>query len=370
MKILQLVTKRQFRGAELSAFHLSAKLIEYGHEIVWVGVYPLVNDTLDLPGAFQEDLPGNKKSFFNLKKALALKKIIITQGVDVIQANGAETIKYAVAASLLGAPKPIVYRNISQVGFWLKGATVRKMFSRFLLSKAKQIISVGDASKKDMISTFPAFENKTIVINRGVPVKPLNKTEASSNLRARYGLSPDTKVLLWAGAFSKEKNIGMLLEIMKQPTLANAPVVLIMAGRGVLFEEIKDIVEEEFNGKIILAGYQKNLETFYAGSDLFLLTSLIEGVPGVILEAAVQHTPTVSVNVGGVDEVIIQRETGIIVNGYDAKIFAKEVMDLLADAPLCMDMGNKAFALVKDKFDEEKNTRKFVEVYQKLMQKK
>lgn len=371
MKILQLVSRRQFRGAELSAYHLSAKLIEQGHEILWVGIYPSKVEPLELQGAWQADLPGENKSFFNYRKAAALKKIIQDHEVDIVQANGAETIKYAVAAKLMGVNKPVIYRNISQVGFWMKGAPLKKIFTGFLLSKANQIISVGDASRNDMILNFPRFEKKTMVIRRGVPLKPLNKTEAASALRARYGLQPNTKILFWAGAFSKEKNMSLLLEVMKEKCIADESVVLIMAGSGPLFDEIKDEIDaSEISERIILAGYQKDISLFYAAADIFLLVSLIEGVPGVVLEAAIQHTATISVDVGGVREVIIPNETGIITNSYNPAEFAKTIMNLLNDDTLRDKMGNNAFEFVKDKFDEEKNAQKFVEVYQKLALKK
>ncbi|HRN80336.1 MAG TPA: glycosyltransferase family 4 protein [Ferruginibacter sp.] len=367
MIILQLVTKRQYRGAELSAWNLSRKLIERGHTIVWVGLYPNHDDVLELEHAMNEDLPGEHKSFFNLQKAQALKKIIQTIGVDVIQANGAETLKYAVAAGMLGARKPIVYRNISQVSFWMKGSPLKKWVNGFLLNRADRIVSVGEASKNDMVKCFPVLAKKTSVIHRGVPVKSTDKTTAARLLKQRYALSDESRIMFWAGAFSPEKNPGMLVEVMKVLKGFNPHIVLLMAGKGPLFTDIQHQIEQEgLEKNILLAGYQKDLAPYYAGADLFVLVSHIEGVPGVILEAAMQQTPAVTVQVGGVDEVVEQDVTGVVVHNYNPGAFANAVHALMSNEHQREQMGKRAYEFVLSKYNEDVNTRKFESLYQQL----
>ncbi len=367
MIILQLVTKRQFRGAELSAWNLSRKLVEHGHTVIWVGLYPNHHEVLELDHAVNIDLPGEHKSFFNLNKARALSQVIKEHGVELIQANGAETLKYAVAAGLLGAKRPVVYRNISQVSFWMKGSPLKKWVNGFLLKRAQWIVSVGEASRKDMVQCFPALAPKVSVIQRGVPVKIVDKPAATNFLKSSYSLGEDTRILFWAGAFSPEKNPGMLVEMMKVLRKEHPHIVLLMAGKGPLEENIRNQIQQEGLEKhILLTGYQKELAPYYAGADVFVLVSHIEGVPGVILEAAMQQTPAVTVQVGGVNEVVEQNVTGVIVDSYQPDAFAHSVVRLLSNQSLREQMGKQAQAFVQQQYNEEINTKKFEALYQQL----
>lgn len=367
MIILQLVTKRQYRGAELSAWNLSRKLMERGHTLIWVGIYPNMEEVLELDQAINIDLPGSQKSFFNLQKAKALRQIIREHRVDVIQANGAETLKYAVAAGMLGAKRPVVYRNISQVSFWMKGSPLKKWVNHFLLNRASRVVSVGEASMKDIVSSFPSLASKTSVIHRGIPVKTTDKAAAVRLLQSQYALKETTKILFWAGAFSPEKNPGMLIEVMKVLRGLYPDVVLLMSGKGPMQEEIAlKIQQAGLEKEILLTGYQKDLTPYYAGADVFVLVSHIEGVPGVVLEAAMQQTPAVTVQVGGVHEVIEPNSTGVIVEGYRPDDFAQAVFELLSKDEQRIQMGKQAHAFVLNRYNEEVNTGKFETLYKQL----
>ncbi|MEO5967790.1 MAG: glycosyltransferase [Ferruginibacter sp.] len=330
MKILQLVTKRQFRGAEISAFDLSKNLMSMGHEIYWVGLYEHSGEALNLPGAHNADLPGSKKAPLNFAKVKALKNFIKEHNIDIIQANGSDNLKYAVAAQFVAKLIPIVYRNISMVSFWIKDAFIKKAFNRFLFSRVNQIVSIGEQSMEDLINFFPSVKNKIEVINQGIPDSQVDRFTASEKIKKEFGLQSNSRLLLWAGAFSFEKNPKFMMDVMNEVKIDFPDAKLIMAGKGPMLEEIKEEVKNrKLEENIIVAGYRSDLQTLYAASELFLLGSKIEGVPGVILEAAIQSTPTVAVSVGGVNEVVINNKTGIILKDHNVSTFADAIKYLL-----------------------------------------
>src|SRR5690606_34399956 len=122
--------------------------------------------------------------------------------------------------------------------------------------------------------------------------------------------------------------------------------------------------------KIILAGYRNDLPELNAAADVLLLSSFIEGVPGVILEAGLQETPSVSVNVGGVKEVVINNETGILIDQHDVQLFSKAVVGLLNDKRKTQEMGRNAKSFVLRNYNEVSNTAKFEDLYAGLIHKK
>ena len=140
-----------------------------------------------------------------------------------------------------------------------------------------------------------------------------------------------------------------------------------MAGKGPLENDLKKEIEVAGLGSsVLLVGYQSNLEEVYAASELFLLASETEGVPGVILEAAIQSTPSVAVNVGGVTEVVRQKETGLVISRHDATEFSKAVLDLLNEPAEIKRLGANAAAYVTDQFNEKQNAKKFLSLYNKM----
>ncbi len=370
MRILQLVTSRQHRGAELSAFFLSKQLLELGHEIYWVGLYKQNSDVLELPGAHNEDLPGNKKPFLNFDKVKALKKFIKEHKIEIIQANGSDNLKYAVAAQFGKRNIPLIYRNISQVSFWIKGAFLKKLFVNTLFSKVDYIVSVGKQSMKDLVEVFPAVKNKIGVISRGVPDEPAGRINSSERIRSEFGFNLNVRILLWAGSFSPEKNPAFMLDVMKEVVKVFPEAKLIMAGKGPLIENIKsEVFKLQLQNNIVIAGYRNDLQTLYAASELFLLGSKIEGVPGVILEAAIQGTPSVAVSVGGVNEVVVNNKTGIILKEHNVSEFSMAIIDLLKDEKKKNELGKNAREFVLENYNEKVNATKFEQLYKKLKNK-
>lgn len=96
------------------------------------------------------------------------------------------------------------------------------------------------------------------------------------------------------------------------------------------------------------------------------MSSLIEGVPGVILEAAVQGKPSIASNVGGVKEVLIDEKTGYIIDDFEVDVFVEKITQLCLNDKLRFTLGKNARELVLNEFNPVKNARKFEQLYAAL----
>jgi glycosyltransferase involved in cell wall biosynthesis len=365
LTILMLVTRRQKRGAEVSAANLSRQLTLKGHQVIWVGLYPAGDDELILDGMVNIDLKGGT-SFFSMAKWLDLRSIIKKYKVDIIQANGSDNLKYAIASTWGIASCKVIYRNISLVSYWIGNSFLKKLFYGGLSRKADHVVSVGEPSRKDFIKTYSYPENKISVIHRGIPVNPLDKKECRKFLQNEFSIPNEATILVWAGALSVEKDPILALEILERISQQKDSIYLVYAGKGILENAIRRQAAEKSLSNVILAGYRQDLSVFLAGADVLLLTSQIEGVPGVVLEAAVEQTIAVATHVGGVGEAIMHGETGILVSNRDPQYFAQQVIDLLNDPVKQQKMSIAAFDNVKHKFDEKVTTDAFIKLYCQL----
>ena len=367
MKILQLVTRRQYRGAEVFAADLSFELIQLGHEVIFAGLYRNNKDVLRVQNAVNLDIAPSTSGFLSISLVKQLIKLVQEKKPDVIQCNGSDTLKYMVAASLFTPRIPILYRNISMISEWVN-TLPKKVFYKTLFLRVAHVSSVGQEALEDFINTIDYPQSKTSVIRRGIPIKKVNSSEAGKDFRIALGLEQNDKIAIHIGNFSPEKNHEFLLDILFEIKKEDPQVKLVCVGNGSLFEKIKaDIKNKNLESTVFLLGFRKDIPELLAASDCFVLSSKVEGVPGVILEAATQKKPSIATNVGGVSEVLRDGQTGYLVDDFNKEDFKKKLLNLLSNEYLSKKYGEKAYQLVLKEFNPKKNAQVFADLYQRLL---
>ncbi|MBX0333246.1 glycosyltransferase family 4 protein [Pontibacter sp. HSC-14F20] len=367
MKVLQLVTKRQYRGAEVFAANLSRELIKKDISVIFAGLYSAPDNPLEVEGALNIDLGGTKSKLISLTLLFSLLKLVNREQPDIIQANGSDTLKYAASLKYLKPNLPITYRNISIISTWIGKNKIKQAIYQTLFAPFDYVTCVGEAARQDFIHTIGFAPDKVSVINRGIPMHAVDKTAARLKLIEEFKFSDNVKIVTHVGNFSPEKNHVFLLNVFEYLKQKESSVKLVLWGEGVLLEEIrKDIASRGLKDTVFLGGFNSKIQDVIAGSDLFALCSIIEGVPGVIMEAAAQRVPAIAVDVGGVKEVVQNGKTGILIPHHDSKIFAEEVLKLLGNNSIRESMGNSAFQLAKECYDPTTNLRKFISLYETM----
>ena len=367
MKILQLVTKRQYRGAEVFAANLSKELLEMGHTIIFAGLYKNKVNILKVGGAHNIDLSKEDKSgIFSFSLVKSLIRLIKDFNPDVIQCNGSDTLKYMIAASFMVKKKPIVYRNISTISEWI-GSGIKLSVYKKIFSKVDHVTSVGSQPIQDLINTLDYPKNQTSVIRRGIPNRKIEGSQHKAALKSELGLNNEAKIVMHIGNFSPEKNHVFLLDIFANIELSHPHIKLVCVGDGVTYNDIqKKIKARGLENTVFLLGFRKDIPELLSASDCIALSSLVEGVPGVILEAAVQEKPAITTNVGGVKEVLLSGETGFIINDFDRSTFKSKIVEVCENDALRNRLGNNARNLVVEQFNPQKNARKFEKLYADL----
>jgi glycosyltransferase involved in cell wall biosynthesis len=103
---------------------------------------------------------------------------------------------------------------------------------------------------------------------------------------------------------------------------------------------------------VVLLGWRRDVATILADADVALLTSVNEGTPVALVEAAAAGVPAVATRVGGVPSVVLDGETGLLVADGDASAVAAAVTSLLSDAPRRRAMGVAARARAVEKWSD------------------
>jgi glycosyltransferase involved in cell wall biosynthesis len=366
LTILMLVTRRQYRGAEISACNLSKALIEKGHKVIWIGLYSNSgHDIVSIEGAENIDLPDGS-GWLSLKKIRKLISIIKEYKPIICQANGSDTLRYLVALKLLGCKLNLVYRNISIISKWVNTKPKYYLF-RFLFSKVDKVISVGEEALQDFNQFFQFPASKAQVIRRGIPIIQPNLSEVEL-IKKQYSISNDDYVFIHIGHFSAEKNHEFLIKVWQKLTQKHNTIKLVLLGDGSLREGVLEKVKQNnLSNSVIAPGLQTNIADWLSLSKTMLLCSTIEGVPGVVVEASFQGVPTVAVNVGGVKEVLIDGENGLLVPSHDENRFIEQCEKLLLNKEYQLQLGTTAKTIVRERFDLNENTNQFIAMYESII---
>jgi glycosyltransferase involved in cell wall biosynthesis len=194
------------------------------------------------------------------------------------------------------------------------------------------------------------------VLPNSMDPAPPPDPEKIQELSRSLGLPDNTRVILTIGRLSTEKAQIDLLQafaLMKTPDLR-----VVLVGNGIDRGKLEHAaVTLGIADQVIFAGQHRNVWPFYNLADIFVLPSLSEGSPNVLLEAMMAQTPVVATAVGGVPETVEHESSALIVPARDPEKLAEAMRRLLDSPELRARLAANAFARVKEHF----STRSYYE---------
>ncbi len=192
----------------------------------------------------------------------------------------------------------------------------------------------------------------------GVPSARLSVVRNSARLDAFAGPTDPTaraklvglfpgraveRVVLAAGRFSPEKGFDVLVDAAAVALAADPGAGLVVFGDGDLRPALEARIRRlGLTGRVVLPGFTADLDQLIPAADVAALPSRSEGLPNVLLEAGAAGMPAAATAVGGVPEVVIHGQTGLLVPPEDPAALGAAVARLLADAPLRRALGAAA----------------------------
>jgi glycosyltransferase involved in cell wall biosynthesis len=362
MKILQVIQKPQFRGAEIFACQLSMELIKLGHEVDVLFLFGTEDEQLPYPLHFIH-LKGNiKKRFWDFKAYRKLNSIIVEGQYDLVQANAADTLKYTVLSKYIYNWKSkLVYRNANKISDFLTNI-IKSFVNKLLMKMVDFVASVSKECMQDFISNYPSFQNRIECLPIGVSLQQPTPYQSLSAI----DIEGEGPFLLHVASFVPEKNHEGLLRIFFNLLKEYPTAKLLLIGEGKLKPTIENLAfEMKIDSNIHFLGKRNDVSKIMSCCDLFVLPSLIEGLPGVILEAFINKLPVVAYDVGGIKEVLTNQETGWLIDKNEENRFFEAIKKcLIIDNDI---IKNNAYELVLKNYSNEAIAHKFFKFYEKYL---
>ena len=372
MKLLQLITENQLRGAEVFAAQLSDELAARGHQVVLAHLFGEGGRLSTRAGVRQVGLGGRRDGRLPFSTGIyrELRHLVGEFLPDLIQANGSETLKYAALLRLADRSRPVVYRNISVMSMWSKSPIKRRSIA-LLLGRMSHIVSVTQVGVADLVEHFGLPVSRVTAIPIGIVLHnsgdEAGRDAASDLARQNLGLPPGAPVVVHVGSFTAEKNHLALVQAFARIVEAEPESRLLLVGDGPLRPRVEEaIAAAGLATRVLLTGALPNADRLISAGDVLALPSIREGLPAVILEAAAASVPTVAYDVGGVAEAIEDGVTGLVVSEGDVAGLSEAVLRILRDHSFARQLGSAARSRVVAEFGMIEVTDRFEALYRQL----
>jgi len=212
------------------------------------------------------------------------------------------------------------------------------------------------------------------VIFSGVEMDPFVRnaigTDERLAKRRELGYSDEDVVWINVGRFSESKAQRYAIEALAKVILEVPSAKLLLVGAGECMEDCKKLaLELGVADKVQFYGYSDEVPVLLQSADLFVMTSMREGLPRVVVEAGLAKLPTCTFQVEGVREVISDGENGYIVPSKDVAALSQKLIQLSRNAPLRKQFGQSAFEFCRERWDADKTIGEIDEIYKSCLRK-
>ena len=256
---------------------------------------------------------------------------------DIIQTHGGEALKHAVLSGASNATS-LVYRRIGGASAALASSGIRRWGYSRLMSRARCVVTVSDSLRDEAIEGFALPQERVVTIPNGVDPARVRPRASRTETRAALDLDEEHRVILSLGSLSWEKDPDAHLAAVELVMARDPRVVHLFVGEGPLRPRIESqVAGMGLHERYRFLGQRTDVGDLMSASDVLLFASRpdgMEGMPAVLIEAAMVGLPSVAFDVAGVSEILTDGETGLLVPWRQIDCLADTTLRLLADPPL------------------------------------
>ena len=306
----------------------------------------------------------------DIRAFLSLYKLFKEEDFTIIHTHSSKAGLLARLAAVLNKT-PIVIHTIHGFAFNDFMNMFKKNFfiyvEKLLAKWTDVLITVSNLNKKKIIDLNIAHENKIKNIYSGIDLS-LFTNKRNDEFRKELNLENDHLLLGSVGRLSNQKDPITMIEafgIISKP-FPNAHLALVGDGelKGKILEKIDQL---KLNDRIHLTGNKNNPWSVYHSMDLFIMSSIYEGLGRSITEALSCGVPVVCTDVEGVPEIVRDNITGILVRPKDSNKLADAIIRTLNDMETAKKMAEEGRRFVNDNFDVNKMVNDIDSLYNTLL---
>jgi len=225
----------------------------------------------------------------------------------------------------------------------------------------------------DFLAAHGYDRRKFWLIHNWIDIRPFYKRSEVEKeaIKQGYDLPLDKPIITCVANLRPPKGHEYLIRAFHELKNEGLDYITLLVGDGPLRRELKELVRElELEEQVRFLGSRdrEEIPRILAITDVFVLPSLWEGLPTAIIEAMAAGCPVVATAVGGTPELIIDGETGFLINPRDSTALAQKLKLLLQDRLLRNKMGEAGTKRAKEHFSIERMVQEYESLYKQLVE--
>lgn len=297
-----------------------------------------------------------------IRSSFALLQIVRAERPDVLHLNSPKAGGFGAIAGRLSGVKQIIYTAHGFAWNEKRGGLSQFLigfFSWLTIMLCHKTIVINEKEKRQVLAMPFVTENKITLIHNGIEkIEFKKKDEARKELLEKTSKPPFENNTKWFGTIAElHKNKGLEYAIAGVSKI-QSPFVFFILGGGEERKNLENLIEKyNLQEKVFLLGFVEHGSQYLKAFDLFLLTSIKEGLPFALLEAGLAGLPVIASNITGIPDIVENGEGGILVTrGREGEI--TRAIEFLLDNP----DKQKSFAEhLKNRVEKEFSLKQMIE---------
>jgi glycosyltransferase involved in cell wall biosynthesis len=272
---------------------------------------------------------------YNFKATIALFFFLWKNSFDIVQTSLFNANFHGRIAAFL-ARVPIIFSEEHSEHYQYNSLKFLPYIwaDKILSLVTERIICCCGSLREDIIKLERIRPDKFITILSAVDLDGLKVQIPKQEVLSALGVAKGDFIIGNIGSMSPRKGHEFLIHAFSlvKKKIPNTKLILVGNENQSVKERLLNLAKKlDIYSSIRFLGRQENCADYYGVMDVFVLSSLCEGIPLVILEAIKMGVPVVSTNVGGISEIIVNNETGILVPPRNAEKLSESIIELLND---------------------------------------
>ena len=306
-------------------------------------------------------------------------KYLDKEDFDVIHANTA----WAGFALAINRKRPHSFVYTCHNGLWPEdkvhlGERVVRLVEGFTMRASNAVVALNKTMYRTIVEKAGVNGDKAVIIPNGVDVDYFKPGLRNGEFLSKFNLEVGNYIL-FVGRVSPEKGVHLLLKAFSHIAQESVHVKLVIAGpltssysaseASPYARAIVEYAKRRLPGRVIFTGsaVKDELRVLYSNAHLFVLPSLAEAFPMVLLEAMASGTPPIGSTAGGIPDVITDGVNGLLFKKWDWKDLATKMLTLINDETLRSKLAAKARETVVEKYSWQVVASRIKHIYDRII---
>ncbi len=379
-RVLHIITRLEQGGAPLALIETVKRLDPSTFDLTVVAgqtedvdrVLDIAGLDLNLPLLLVPELRRSVHPIRDLVSLIKLIRIIRAGRYDVVHTHTSKAGMIGRVAAAVCGVRAIVHSSHGTVLHGYFSPTVTRVFAlleRFAAFLSDRIICLTEEEIRQYLEAGIGNASQYIYIFNGIDITAFERRKGDRDrLRNELSFADGDIVCVSVGRLVPVKGQSDLLRAFAVAYARDHRLRLLIVGDGELRSDLEAQIRSlGISDATVMSGWRDDIAELLDACDLFVLTSLNEGLGLVIVEAMTKSLPVVATSVGGVPAVVLDGETGHLVPSGDSDAIAGAITALAADPEMRHSMGLRGHARAHELFSIDQTVQKTETLYQKLL---